>query len=1060
MHTDNQPEERRDDPESLDVETLPGNPDTTAHEEIDEFGHVGLTNPVKFSPAEMSEEFEKLQALFEEHDFEGDINYFGRLLNRGWTADRVNDLLKTHQWYAQQIGTAVDLALSRDALGGIGYDDNRGRWVLALDLTAPPFQFGRFEKYEDIYLLHEHTHYVQGALLHMRTREMLNSTYDVGQRKKFRAALGFRDWEQDFGMPPLFFKADEISKLDAAGIRGADIARQARDIHADSTALRSGYMHVKVNEQEAALGLTPKSKVLLEYMFEALNYIPENLEKAYGEAFQADMNIPLIARFRSLCGGILQSVETLPEAEKYSMVKCLDIVAARVESAGLEGYSIADIKGDTIEDRLKWMMNTFDLERFRISQNRRAYDILVDTYSRHLLLCIDRKKALEAVGQDGLLEALNDEEDPGLRARVAHYIGELKQSESIAPLTARMNVEADESVQRALIDAGVEILGEHYPAHAIEAVRSLFASGDFKTYLGNADRIRLATQKDPDEGVRLLKEQVNGGHFFTLFFNDSIVQTGRERPEEVLAEIIQPLLDEDYWEYKSWGIRILGKIGRFHPLLAIPKILEGADSEIHPPVTQERGMALGETGCEHPDLVLPEATRLLGCTGPEGIISYVAVGRIGQRHFDRALAVVTPLLTSPDQTIRNNAIAAIGELASVNPRKAARALEGVIKGCNEDNWLHLGAALGSIGKRDKELFDSAVKRLLASSRKEQRKAGFMAVAMYGREHGREDNTRDALETLKAQVRRSDVMANFDLAFAMAELSSARISVARPFLEEMIRDSDYDTRLTAALTALSMSSDRPLDSWELLQCVKDDVTVEILVRRFQDCGLSRKPEFWDLDEERIPAIIPSDAEAMRGYFQFCRERMQETGWSWTNVNAEEQDVGTMCYLLRELGIKADDEGIAEDMAKLFERDGKSSFSFLDLQYTARLLGISLPFDAETASSITKRESWSDAGSGTSIAEYHIQRRMLGLPDELEQDRSLLLSSLDHYREHKGGENILKMHYYLRELGLASDVPVTDDDMRLIQHAFNEKRAKTRGMELAEMHYWLRQVISPE
>jgi len=1034
--------------------------------DVDEFGHVGLMSKVEFTPTKRRREVGKLTQLFSEHGWAGTGGHMERMIENGWTAGRIageGQLLETHEWYCRQLGTSVELRLGEVGgykPGGIRYDSEEGKWVLHMDLTKPQFEFRRFEKYEDNYLMHEHTHERQGRLMGLGTVGMLNNTYSAGDRSKYSALLGFRDWERDFSMPPVFLTPEQQRRVGVLR-DGKEIARQARDIHADATALRSGYRYVKVNEREAALGLTPLTKTLLEYVFETLNYLPQNLDLAYGDQFDARQNIPLIARFRAVCNGLAKSVEGLSQGERDSMLRCLDLVGSRMENAEVSGHTVASLRGDTIGARLASMADLFDWQpnNYFTLEQKSAYDTLVDVYSNHLLFCMDRGKALREVGVETLVNALNDDKDPRMRARAANYLGEIKSVEALKALTDRIAAERDEAVQRSIAEAGIEILGEHHPEAAVQLMDELFKrSGNILDFLGNAMRLHLAVQKSPEEGLRLLREYAGAIPFLSLGFTQAVAAVGMQKPDEVIAEVIRPKLNEDYWEYRGWGVRWLGAIGEHHPDKAIPVILEGVREEKDPPINRARAAALGRIGLLHPGKVIPAAVKLLSeeKSGVAGV-GAEALGMLAEKHLAQAFRAVEPLLASADKKIRENAVVAVGEIGKFDRERAKALLMPLVAGGVRDEWAPLGQAFGTMYEGDEAGLVSAVSPILDSRDKAVRKIALIAYATYGA-----DEPEAALRLLGAQLDAGDAEAKADVGFAIGDLGLSRPAAVFPVVERLLGDGDWEKRFAGAVAAMTLCDRYKEDAWKLIVKAAGDENpvVSLMASQFMDS--MPKPEiteWWGWRREKLPEIIEADVESMNHDMKEHRERCRETGWAWTNVSWGEDNLPATYFFMSRLGVKADDEGIEKDFVRLLERDGsRSALDYLAFHYYGRQLGLKLPYDGRYAEALEKPRWWSedDHQPDYFLAAYVFHRRGLGLSFDVEGERVNLQKALDRYRGMKeGGSSILSMHYYMRQLGVGAEI--TDGDMDAIQEEFNRRRRRRDGDDLAEMHYMLRQLF---
>jgi len=690
---------------------------------VDEFGHVGLMSRVEFTPEKRRREIGKLTQLFRERGWQGNTRYFGDMIDNGWTAGRItgpDNLLATHDWYRQQLGTTVELGVGYIpgfGAGGIGYDDKQRKWILEIDLTKPQFEFRRFEKYEDGYLLHEQTHEIQGRLTRLSTMEMLDRTYSAGEQEKYSVMLGFRDWERDFSMPPIFFTEEQQKKMRVFK-DDKEIARQARDIHADATALRSGYPYVKVNERETALGLTPLTKTLLEYMFEALNYTPQNLEAIYGDLFDARDNIPILARFRALCNGLLHKTEDLTQEEKDSMIRCLDLVATRIKNVGVTGYTVADVKGDTIDDRIKWVMDAFDQVSNRDFRGyeKDVYDTLVDVYSKHLLFCMDRKKALENIGIGTLTEALNDETDPLMRTRVADYLGELGDVRALEPLRKRLETEK-EDIARFYILNSIDSIFERnpesykYPAagmligELIHVVQEKLA-GSSKDQLGRtvqalSDSIRrgrlslvynvpnslhpaegkslldygleplrceskaLATiaRRYPDEALRLFEPLTrDSNEFVRLWATEALSPIIDSKPEEVLGILKRMVRDKDSM-VRSGAVNVLRGLIDYKPNEVLDILTDSIDDDYYL-VRAGVARALGLMSKYHPRKALELLKQLTGdrdATVRECVAD--VLGYVGKFQSREALELLKPLARDREGMVYETSAASIVEFA-------------------------------------------------------------------------------------------------------------------------------------------------------------------------------------------------------------------------------------------------------------------------------------------------------------------------------------------------------------------------------------------------------------
>ncbi|HUU16307.1 MAG TPA: hypothetical protein VMW72_04090 [Sedimentisphaerales bacterium] len=513
----------------------------------DEFGHMGSTNRTGFSPSNREQEIKKLTTLFRDRNWAGDPAYFGKLLDNGWPADRIvgeDYLLAAHRWYGERLGSNVELRLQSFpgySPGGIRYDQDENKWVLYMDLSKPQFEFRRFEKYEDLYLMHEHTHERQGRLMGLDTEGMLDKTYTVGEKENYRAALGFRDWESDFSMPPVFFTEQQQEILKAAGDE-KEIVRQARDIHADTTALRMGHIHVKVNDREAALGLTPLTKTILEYVFEILNYTPESLKAAYADEFEVSYNIPLLARFRAVSNGLARRVDSLSQKDKDVLVKCLDIAGARIEGANMGGHTIADLEGGSIEERLESVGRLFDFQpsHYLTVDQGKAYEILTRAYTDHLLFCMDRQSALQEVGVDTLTAALNDD-DKHMRARAADYMGETRDLRFLKPIQDRKRAEGNPTVKMMLRESAADIMQANLGDDEVWGVVDGMLWGGDRRELSEVARLIGAAPEDRLDRALSVLEQLSDKRYAPAYFKGAGDPAAEAKLPDIHSEVCRSL---------------------------------------------------------------------------------------------------------------------------------------------------------------------------------------------------------------------------------------------------------------------------------------------------------------------------------------------------------------------------------------------------------------------------------------------------------------------------------------------------------------------------------------
>ncbi len=1034
--------------------------------------HQSQGNPPSGADATAEEE---LLSLCREGVWTTHAAYARAAVRNGWTREAIIRFEQALRHHAQALNVNLDLVIEEIQGGSpavIQYHTEVQRWQLHIDIVRPLLCYPLFAQFQNVFLLHETTHAKQGDLLGAGSYHGLQHIYVAEHRPKLLATLGFRDWEGDFGMPPVVLTAAEKRKI-CSVVPENEVVRCAKEVHADATALRSGYRHVSVSEGEKTLGLRSFTKVLIEYVHEIARFVPDR--DCQSEVTRHGRErLPLVARFAALADTLQKVAAGLDESDKAAFMEGLSATVREIGSIDAHTCTVAELPSEHADDALHALAERLSVyARGLDGAEQQAFESLRQLYAAHLRLCLD-PKTISAVGIDRLLEALDQRSDPDLRCRAAEYLGETKSAAVLPHLTERIGDEDDEHVRRSMVNAGIEILARISPAVASDIVHKLVEGGDFiGTFKTLADLQHLAAD-EPAEALETIRALVPVP-LFTLQCRMPLRMIARNHPDEVIFQVIQPLLRDSYWETRGFAVRFLADLGESNPKKAIPLILDGIADEKDPPINRERGHALASIAGRHPDAVIPHALQLLSQDSSSVQNAAVTALRAAARSaYETVWDGLQQRLKSGSKRERNGAILALGAIWGDRSSEGLTHIRELLGIADDENFLYVADAVAAIGRYDRASFEQALDYLLRREETVLVGIGLLALGhlvehdpFFCLRRFREamailpEPTSPELQPLDSSnpkaFRFVEIAQHLGMAVSLARRT--KLGVAKMLAKEMAAHSNSFVVLAAMVYADATKKYVVNDSVQMLTALSFDRHFGHVATMFldsdADAGARRVPQ-------GVPKLDQDDIDSIRAEYTGYRKRCQEEGWGWTNCSLGERQLPALAFHMRQLGIEFDDTGLEADLRRLEERDIDHS-SMLDMDFYAYTLalGYELNYDASEADCIDRDARHEKRGfvrRKLEKAEFECLRAQV-LSTFPEPAIDEYCEALQFAREERDGAAILGLVFFLREMG--EDLSPGCEDVAEIGRwlesvKVGERDAVFNSLHIAEAYYRLKRV----